>query len=147
MNPILRQASDAEMDSALRLCQSELAFRPGFPVTGNVHVLGRRQVIPDACPQCVMLRIGMRRRLIQEVWVRQFVMFWEMLGQRHALSRMRINDWFFTDSPLQPRSCNNSMRRNLRKRPGLAAADTGGLFLRLLAVEGSPANPCQGFLT
>jgi hypothetical protein len=67
MKPKLKQAFDAEMAAAYR------AFRAGrldqsFQRLEVAHVLGQRYVVPHVRTHWLMLRIGLRRHSVREVW-------------------------------------------------------------------------------
>lgn len=67
MKPALRHAISIELAAARRaLAQGRLAQAMRHAETA--HVLGQRHVVPHARSHWLMLRIGLRRRSLAEVW-------------------------------------------------------------------------------
>lgn len=62
-----RQAFAAEMAAAIRLYGDGL-FAQAFRRLETAHVLGQQQVIPHVLTHYWMLKIGVKRRSVPEVW-------------------------------------------------------------------------------
>lgn len=67
MNPRLRQAFNAEMKAAVDF-YTKREFGRAFEHLETAHVLGQRYVVPHVTTHYWMLRIGMKRRSLPEVW-------------------------------------------------------------------------------
>ncbi|KFI07648.1 DUF3703 domain-containing protein [Massilia sp. BSC265] len=62
-----RQAFDAEMAAAGRLYRDGLLIQ-AFRHLETAHVLGQRQLVPHVLAHYWMLKIGLKRRSVPEVW-------------------------------------------------------------------------------
>ena len=67
MHPELRQAYEAEMTAAAGLYASG-EFAQSFRHLEIAHVLGQHQVVAHARTHYWMLKIGIQRRSLREVW-------------------------------------------------------------------------------
>lgn len=67
MNPALKEALDREMGEARRLYRADLLDQ-AFKHLETAHVLGQRHVMPHVRSHWLMLKIGLRRRSMPEVF-------------------------------------------------------------------------------
>lgn len=67
MNSGLRQAFDAEMTAAIDLYRKGERAK-AFEHLEMAHVLGQRHVVPHVVTHYWMLKLGLKRRSLPEVW-------------------------------------------------------------------------------
>lgn len=67
MNPAIKQAFEFEMDTARRLVKAG-DLETAFSHLERAHVIGQQYVVPHVRSHWWMLRIGLKRHSMTEIW-------------------------------------------------------------------------------